>query len=134
MSTRCTTHFVFDDTPQAIIYRHTDGYPEKAGVDLQAFLKECKKLPDSRLNDPSYLAARYVVYLARDALSPNFISVGVCLEDPSDIEYRYTVDCSSIGKDGLPDVKCTNAHNDEEPIPIPDDEAASPTHSRQAWI
>ncbi len=131
MSTRSTTHFVdsqaiyLKGSPMAIIYRHSDGYPEGAGRDLVQFLKECKKLKDSRLSDSSYLAAKYVVFLAdmfnsgyernpktgdlekvRYASKLEFISVGVMNSDPEDIEYRYTVDCGKLdSKTGLPEVK-----------------------------
>ncbi len=117
MSTRCTTHFTSGKkTPEAIIYRHSDGYPEGAGLDLLDFLQQCSKLKDSRLTDPSYLAAKYVVYLAGmfheiamefpsvygESDSPlNFLSVGVCQKDPTDIEYRYVVDCSKGRYAGL---------------------------------
>ena len=64
MSTRSTTHFTDSTGTVAIIYRHSDGYPEGAGRDLISFLKECKALPDPRLYDAPYLAAKYVVFLA----------------------------------------------------------------------
>ena len=128
MSTRSTTHFVDSEAtylngkPVAIIYRHSDGYPECAGRDIVAFLKECKGLPDPRLTDPSYLAAKYVVFLAnmlnhsykaiagkfqrvQNASRLDFLSVGVMNEDPGDIEYRYVVDCGII-QNGLPEVTC----------------------------
>lgn len=102
MSTRSTTHFVYDGDkkPTAIIYRHSDGYPEGAGVDLLRFIEETGALRDSRWGDPSYLAAKYVVFLARefadDPSSPlAFISVGVLDADPGDIEYRYVVRCGN---------------------------------------
>src|ERR1035437_2348855 len=116
MSTRSTTHFIYTEKETgkrflgAIIYRHSDGYPKGAGVDLFKFLGRCRKLDDSRFTDPSYLASRYVVFLgemfAADSNSVgtgkgrkyvytprterlNFISVGVMMSDPFDIEYRY---------------------------------------------
>lgn len=121
MSTRSTTHFTHASTtkPVAIIYRHPDGYPEGAGVDLLAFLDRCATLKDPRFSDPSYLAAKYVVFLAemfavdydwknggkttptKDRL--DFISVGVMDRDPGDIEYRYVVECSNAGR---PKVTC----------------------------
>lgn len=131
MSTRSTTHFICSDTGTdkpylgAICYRHSDGYPKGAGLDLFKFLARCKKLSDSRLTDPSYLAAKYVVFLGelfatdmkfdakhkfvgyeprKDRL--DFLSVGVMMADPFDIEYRYVVDCGVIGKRGLPKVTC----------------------------
>lgn len=63
MSTRCTTHFVQDGQTEAIIYRHCDGNPKYAGRNLIDFLFQCQKLKDTRLDDPSYLAARHVVHL-----------------------------------------------------------------------
>lgn len=121
MSTRSTTHFTHGDgDPTAIIYRHPDGYPECAGVDILRFLEECAKLKDSRFGDPSYLAAKYVVFLAdhfnytydqsfakiRPASRLEFISVGVVMADPGDIEYRYVVDCGKPTADGKPTVTC----------------------------
>ena len=45
MSTRSTTHFTYGNGhgygPTAIIYRHGDGFPEAAGVDILRFLDEC---------------------------------------------------------------------------------------------
>lgn len=148
MSTRSTTHFTDGDesNPTAIIYRHGDGYPEGAGVDLIKFLKECKALPDSRLTDSSYLAAKYVVYLAdmfnydykivngklkrvRNTSKLDFLSVGVLREDPLDIGYRYVVDCRSRGNDGLPHVTCYSVNFDgngketrKEVVDIPQEE------------
>jgi len=97
MSTRSTTHFTNGHEVIAIIYRHSDGYPDGAGADLLRFIEETGKLSDSRHADPSYLSAKYVVFLAREfARGSNpldFCSVGVVSEDPGDIEYRYVVDC-----------------------------------------
>jgi len=140
MGTRSTTHFISEGETCAIVYRHWDGYPKGAGVDLCKFITRCKKLTDHRLNDPNYLAARYVVFLGeifaaddmfkdpkgnlhkhipvgvtdkdnwkyvkvprKDRL--NFLSVGIMMSDPLDIEYRYTVDCGKI-VNGRPEVKC----------------------------
>ena len=121
MSTRSTTHFLSAgaDKPTAIIYRHPDGYPEGAGADILDFLDQCAELSDSRFNDPSYLAAKYVVFLADmfnysyhldnlDKTRPksrlDFISVGVVDEDPGDIDYRYVITCH--GRDKRPSVHC----------------------------
>ena len=154
MSTRSTTHFIQTDPDTgkvytaAIVYRHCDGYPTVAGVDLCKFITRCKALKDSRLDDPSYLAGRYMVFLAEmyatDGMfqSPdgklhkhipldkpedekwkyvniprknrlNFISAGIVMEDPGDIEYRYTVDCGKQDpKDPKrPEVKCFKVHS-----------------------
>jgi hypothetical protein len=165
MSTRSTTHFIDSSNidPKtgkayvgAIAYRHSDGYPSGNGRDLWHFITLCKKLKDSRLYDSSYLAAKFVVYLAEEFAtdymfqSPDgklhkhftegyksitvprknrleFISVGIMMSDPWDIEYRYTVDCGKIDpKTKRPEVRCFKVSigddgNDKtcEEVPIP---------------
>jgi len=125
MSTRSTTHFYYagQDKPKAIVYRHPDGYPEGAGADLLKFIDECKALHDPRFGDPSYLAAKYVVFLAdifnyayslgpegygkkRPASRLEFLSVGVVMEDPGDIEYRYVVTCDGLPHGSAPKIQC----------------------------
>lgn len=113
MSTRSTTHFKWtaDSDSTAIVYRHPDGYPEGHGKFLVEFLDDlAENVADTRFSDPSYLAAKLVVALARefnvdyhfgdDELEItrkdhplDFLSVGVVMEDPGDIEYRYEVIC-----------------------------------------
>jgi hypothetical protein len=71
MSTRSTCHFVSGDYKPAIIYRHSDGYPEGAGTDIKTFLKLVKDtVADTRFNDPAYLAAKYVVWLSGQFAEP----------------------------------------------------------------
>ncbi len=129
MSTRSTASFVYPgshDKPEAIIYRHSDGYPEAAGVDLKRFIQEVSELPDSRFSDPSYLAAKYVVWLAgmfnKYGSTDNpmdFISVGVVSQNPGDIEYRYVVECNSdFGGEDTPEVTCYDVYSNTE-VPIP---------------
>jgi len=113
MSTRATVHF--DD--RAIVYRHSDGYPDGLGQDLARFIRAARKLQDPRLNDASYLAAKWVVFdvteyqkymrdsnarMKAEGMKPyypdpvdplDFLGVGIVLEDPGDIEYRYNIDC-----------------------------------------
>jgi len=113
MSTRATVHFQEDDRDVAIIYRHSDGYPEGLGADLETFFSEVQETTkDTRFYDPSYLAAKWVVWDASQhsqfasypegKKSPlQFLGVGVCLQDPADIEYRYLVNCNG----GRPKVK-----------------------------
>lgn len=112
MSTRSTTHFTYGDQSEAIVYRHWDGYPESAGVDIQEFIKQCAILRDNRFNDPTYLAGRYIVFLAdkfreKGAALCDFRSVGPVLADPDDISYRYKIDCSAHEEDGAPVITCT---------------------------
>jgi len=119
MSTRATTHFQRQNKTQAIIYRHPDGYPEGLGQDLKDFFQELKTdVRDPRFEDPAYLAAKWVVRDAQryarhlvhvgdtmdyEPTHPlEFLSVGVTMEDPSDIEFRYIVDCDHRDKKGLP--------------------------------
>jgi hypothetical protein len=125
MSTRSTTHFIYMEQNQAsaIVYRHPDGYPEGHGTDLYRFLRECAKLEDPRFSDPSYLAAKLVVWLAdrfrysyrsKDGVFDyvknesllDFLSVGVVMSDPGDIDYRYIIRCGTKDEEGLPLVEC----------------------------
>lgn len=115
MSTRATIHFhdKGSDEPEAIVYRHNDGYPEGLGLDLRRFIAEVRaNVKDSRFTDPSYLSAKWIVFDAaqhRECSSKwnngnpvhdlDFLSIGVCSKDPGDIEYRYHVIC-----DGTPTV------------------------------
>lgn len=132
MSTRATIHFeevqtheFVDDARKelaepvthtsAIVYRHSDGYPEGLGDDLSKFIQAVRQLRDTRLSDPSYLAAKWVVFdavayqemmdsiykdkpdtytkLYGDRNPLAFLSVGIVQQDPGDIEYRYHVNC-----------------------------------------
>jgi len=55
-----------EDKPRSIIYRHLDGYPEGVGIDLLAFIDEIRKnyfhINSDCFDDPSYLAAKWIVY------------------------------------------------------------------------
>jgi len=98
MSTRSTLHFSYGTQTHAIVYRHSDGYPEGAGADIKRFLIAVSELSDTRLNDPTYLAARYVVWLSAKFAGTSaidFLSVGVMMEDPCDIQFRYVFDCNT---------------------------------------
>lgn len=111
MSTRSTINFGYgspsntgENKPTAKIYRHSDGYPEGVLPDLKRFFTEVEDqtrggYSGSRFNDPSYLAAKFVVWqageYARDPEKPlEFLSVGVLDEDPGDIAFTYWIDCS----------------------------------------
>lgn len=126
MSTRSITHFVMDGVIVARIYRHCDGYPSGAGTDLYRFLRDVKaQTHDTRFSDPDYLAAKYVVWLAHSFAREaplDFLSVGVTSADPSDIEYRYVVDCSYNRE---PTIKCYSTCVDgpalDIPLPDPDE-------------
>lgn len=114
--------------PTAMIYRHWDGYPSETGVDLVKFLDTCRALPDGRLSDPAYLAAKYVVWLADQFRREydrktdthvlpegkhllDFLSVGIVSGKPEDwgADYLYKVVCNGSGRiecyqrEGYPD-------------------------------
>jgi hypothetical protein len=151
MSTRCTTHFTHGEHTVAIVYRHSDGYPEGAGLDIRQFLLDCAQLDDPRFDDPSYLAAKYVVWLAdhfnthydsaaRDFVKSenrlDFLSVGICQEDPCDIEYRYTIDCGERVAWGFqhgftPKVSCLKIRYDGANTEVPVPELPTPKEVAQ---
>lgn len=127
MSTRCVINFTFDGNVEAKVYRHSDGYPDGPNgvpADLAKFFVEVEKhTPDHRFDDPSYLAARFVVWQA-DRLAKtydsskrgytknkrlNFLGVGIVMENPGDIEYEYTVACSTHDQNGRPIVSVSEA-------------------------
>src|SRR5437773_9399045 len=113
MSTRCTIHFEQYGKTQAIIYRHADGYPE-GGVlpDLDEFFTAVEaQTKDTRFDDASYLAAKFVVWQAgqyayhfnakyeREPSQPlDFLGVAPVMGDPGDIEFRYHVQCSGSSR------------------------------------
>lgn len=120
MSTRATIHFLNEgsDQPQAIVYRHSDGYREGLGKDLVKFCDDLRaNLDDTRFNDPSYLAARWIVWDAhnyqtavRQGNDPHrcdFLGIGVVQNDPPDIEFRYKVFCrAGFDKGVKPRIVC----------------------------
>jgi len=111
MSTRCSIHFTYQGQVQANVYRHSDGYPDGVLPDLDRFFAEVEKqTDDTRFGDPTYLAAKFVVWQAGEMaelqakyrypepgeVRPlDFLSVGVQVTDPDDIAYVYDVECSS---------------------------------------
>ncbi len=111
MSTRCNIRFCYGNKPQANIYRHCDGYPTtEHGVlaDLKEFFREVQmQTEDTRFSDPSYLAAKFVVWQAGQNSKPgslDFLSVGIVAENAADGEYVYTVDCTEHDDKGYPKV------------------------------
>lgn len=117
MSTRCVINFCFGKQVKAKIYRHCDGYPDGVLPDLTEFFNEVKRQTyDTRFHDPSYLAAKFVVWQAelnaatRASYYPpkceknnlDFLGVGIIMNNPGDIEYEYFIRCYS---DGVPIVE-----------------------------
>ena len=112
MSTRCTIHLHSRGStePTAIVYRHSDGYPGAILPDLDQFFSDVEsQTKDTRFNDPSYLAAKFVVWQAnryayhydfsregavrKKSAMLDFLSVGIVMRDPGDIEFRYHIWC-----------------------------------------
>jgi hypothetical protein len=120
MSTRATIHFLQkgEETPTAIVYRHSDGGPKGLGKRLHSFIEILERdVADMRFDDAGTLAARWVVYdmygnalmqHLRTVENPDRINVfcdslenllgapGVAIvgKDPPNIDYRYFVICS----------------------------------------
>lgn len=110
MSTRCTIHFEYAaGQTDAIVYRHSGGYPDAVLPDLDKFFAAVEEqTKDTRFDDPSYLAAKFIVWqaghLLRDYDSEtgepkpsqplDFIGVAPVLLDPGDIEFRYHILCT----------------------------------------
>ena len=130
MSTRSTAHFVDDaynnfaapkprniKKPEAIVYRHMDGYVAGAGRDLYRFFRAygCRSGRPIAAYDAQALAAKYVVWLAgeytADGAGPlDFMSVYLMRQDPGDIEYRYTINASRVDANGCPLVMVEEKH------------------------
>lgn len=119
MSTHATFRFVDEQgNTYATIYRHSDGYLECGGRDIFRFFDAVREQTgDTRFSDPSYLAAKYVVFLAdnfackyewdengemrQTKTQPlDFASVGL-LGDGVDCgeEFRYTIHCTNSWDD-----------------------------------
>ena len=104
MSTRCTINFAYGENIVATIYRHHDGYPDSDyGVlnSLKKFFTDVElQTHDTRFTDPSYLAAKFVVWQANEYSKSgkmlDFLSLGVCNKDPGDIDFRYVVNCEDL--------------------------------------
>lgn len=115
MATRSNIHFVDGDYLAANIYVHYDGYPQNRLPELQRFFvavrEQCR---DARFSDPSYLAAKFLVWYslaqAKDAACAplNFLGIGPVVEDAGDAEYIYKVDCSRRDENRFPVVTYEN--------------------------
>ena len=117
MSTRCNIHFI-NSYEDANVYRHSDGYPDgKHGVPetlkrfFQKVQKECADtMYGTRFDDPSYLAAKFIVYQADIYRSKNkskldFGSLGIMKKNAPDAAYIYKVNCDLLDpKTGFPTV------------------------------
>lgn len=106
MGTRCAIHFcspysnsTLDNRIEATVYQHYDGYPQNVVSKLHRFFEAVlsKQPRDTRFDDPSYLAARFLAWAIReedenplDSMTGYGILSGSL---PGDLSYRYFVDC-----------------------------------------
>jgi hypothetical protein len=112
MATRSNIHFVQDSKIIANVYVHYDGYPENRIQELQEFFLEVKsKVNDTRFKDPSYLAAKFIVWytqirdtraIVNETASLDFLGIGITNQDAGDSDYIYTVDSSKKDFIGFP--------------------------------
>jgi hypothetical protein len=118
MSTRSVIEFASkwgNGRVEAKVYKHSDGYPDGDSGNLavlRSFFDTVQaQTRDTRFDDPAYLAAKFVVFLAagysrkyvwdcetheghyEKTYPLDFLSVGVVEDIPVDVEYVYTVHC-----------------------------------------
>lgn len=101
MATRCIIKFTQDNHVYARVYRHWDGYPDTEGgvlADLAKFFEDVEaETKDHRYRDAPYLAAKFVVWQARqNGEGLDFTGVGIVGSGDMGEEYVYTVDCSTL--------------------------------------
>lgn len=103
MSTRANIHFK-DNYSDVCVYQHSDGYPEgEHGIiaELNRFFDWNEGrfeggIGGLRYNDPEYLAARFIVFMATVEMTPwNGLSIAVSDGDHGDIAFRYVVGCET---------------------------------------
>ena len=106
MATRTNIHFKYGMGIVATVYRHYDGDEQTVKKDLETFFKDVEsETKDTRFNDPSYLAAKFVVWQADQYSNGgklNFLGVGIMNEEGGDIEFRHFVDCGNFDENGHP--------------------------------
>lgn len=121
MSTRCVINFHYASTEEpaeAKVYKHDDGYPEALHPLFQEFFISYEQAGGDRFNDPSYLAAQFIIwrqlFLSRVSCGPEpYIrtGLGVIVQDPPDIDYLWHVVCP---EDGRPEVYWQTARANDE--------------------
>lgn len=105
MATRSLTNFTdYNGKVVATVYKHWDGHPENMLELFNRFFDRCEALSSPRLDDPFYLAAKWVVFLAEEDRRANeddrqytddpldFLGVGIIAPETDAWEdYVYTV-------------------------------------------
>ncbi len=101
MSTRAQIRFEEGGDPVAVIYKHSDGYPEGVIADIVEFSAWLTEAPEPRpLRDLEYAAANLVYWyktrLAAMRRGAEKLGVGICPTDAEhihgDTEYLYVLD------------------------------------------
>jgi hypothetical protein len=106
MSTRSQWSFREKGKQIAIIYKHSDGYPDGEHGGFALWTRFTNKIMQDaalgyyghRFDDAEYLAARFVYFLCRwenGHENLNTSGVGIGNELHGDIEYLYEIDCDS---------------------------------------
>jgi len=116
MGTSSTVRFgssgVVGGGTEAAVYVHYDGYPEGMRETLRGFFEAVERdTGDHRYGDPTYLAAKFVVWVATQyprwtAEAPlDFLGVGVVTEPARyAVDYDYVVDSGQWDARGRPTV------------------------------
>jgi hypothetical protein len=131
MSTRSVITFVRrkDDKRGSAIYKHYDGYPSNMLPLFDGFfdLVEKQSKTDTRFDDPSYLAARFVAYASQEpgaGLRVNFTGFGIVnAGDECGQSYDYVIVCAEREK--RPEVwwrKCYGSDEELRQGPEPEDD------------
>jgi hypothetical protein len=127
MSTNAVIHFCAESKTEirASIYRHWDGYPDTESGVLADFARFCDAVEhdtsDHRYGDPSYLAAKFVVWMAlKESNSTRFVrgkakghperpldflGVGI-IPSTWTQEYAYYVLCTASHNAVRPEILC----------------------------
>ncbi len=101
--TRTIVQFTSENKVEAQIYVHNGGEPTSMASLLSEFFSAASLVYDRRFDDPTYLAAKFVVWFATEKShcggSPlNFVGIGVYMTIPEDVRYVYKLDCDSDRK------------------------------------
>lgn len=139
MSTRCNIIIQDSKNPSALLYRHCDGYPENAGVELKRLVE--KYSTENQYTTPCDFATYLIRYRKKCNPDLNFLytksegyilpyELAPCVQ--SDIDYLYFIDLQQKN------VRCCRANAEiwkigenfrieyfekyrELEVPIPDD-------------
>ena len=107
MATRSLTTFADKNGDiMATVYKHWDGHPDSMMPLFTRFFTRCSALSSPRFDDPFYLAAKWVVFLAENDRAGgsgrytddplDFLGVGIMSPGVDAWEdYVYTVKCAN---------------------------------------